>query len=101
MEFRPSRCRIRRKGSFWSIPIAWINASESIARIELLTWEPITAVGLRADIRVLGSEPSDRELIFLGILPEVVDSCYSLRTPISFIEDDNEIKAAVLTVVVW
>ena len=75
--------------------------SENIARVDQLDWEPIAALGMRADIHVLGSEPSDWELIFLGILPESVDSCYSSRTPIIFIEDDSEVKAAVLMVVVW
>lgn len=57
--------------------------------------------GLRAEIQVFGADPSRIPIMALGYVPESVGACYSLSTPINFIDDGPDVMAARLMVVIW
>jgi hypothetical protein len=74
---------------------------KNLDRLKDIPWELGAGMGMRAEIHVIGSETSRLQLITLGQIPELVDTCYSLMMPINFIGDGPEVMAAMLVVVVW
>ncbi len=99
---------LEREAESWSMKILSLTTDDgstirrsSLGRAQSLASEPMTCSGVRCEIQVLGHETFTIPIFSIGEVLEPVETCYVLTTPVNYVDEGQDVMAALLKVVVW
>ena len=99
---------LEREAGSWSIKILSLTTDDgstirrsSLGRAQSMSSGPIACNGVRCEIQTLGQETFIVPIISIGKVLEPVETCYVLTTPVNYIDEGQDVTAALLRVVVW
>jgi hypothetical protein len=99
---------LEKEAERWSIKILSLTTDggstirrSSLVRAQGLSSEPMTCNGVRCEVQTLGLEAFTIPIISIGNVLEPVETCCVLTTPVKYVDEGQDVMAAVLRVVVW
>jgi hypothetical protein len=99
---------LEREARGWSIKVLDMITEDgstirrsNLGRAQSISSGLMTCNGVRCEIQTLGKDTYIIPIISIGEVLEPVETCYVLTTPVNYVDEGQDVMAALLRVAVW